>query len=240
MDAYNLDAEFSISDEGFFRSVRAGVRHADRQESDSGYYGWTNLCAGWDGCDQSTRSFDQAQEGEVQFQTFPDFFRGDANLPSGIWMPSFAYIDQLDPDAVDAKYGINTVDTNALAHNNFTFVPSDSREQQILNKSAYALVRFAAFDDGALPIDGNVGVRVVRIESTSSGFYDQRSMFATDQDGNRINIAGIPDLVDGSLTRTGGTTVTRGLPSINLRFKPSDSVQVQTCLGRDHGPGAIQ
>ena len=177
------------------------------------------------------RSFDQAQDGDVQFQTFPEFFRGDANLPSGIWMPSFARVGQLDPDAVDAEYGINTADTNALAHNNFTFVPTDSREQQILNKSAYVMLRFAAFDDGALPIDGNLGVRVVRIENTSNGFYDQRSMFATDQDGNRINIADIPNLFDGSLTRTGGTTVTRGLPSINLRFKPSDSVQVRLAYG---------
>ena len=97
MEAFNLDAEFSISDEGFFRSVRAGVRHADRKETDNGYYGWTNLCAGWDGCRPSTRTFDQAQEGDVEFQAFPDFFRGDTNLPSGIWMPSFAYVGQLDP-----------------------------------------------------------------------------------------------------------------------------------------------
>lgn len=65
MDAYNLDAEFSISEEGFFRSVRAGVRHADRQENDSGYYGWTNLCAGWDGCDFATHTFDLADRKSV-------------------------------------------------------------------------------------------------------------------------------------------------------------------------------
>jgi iron complex outermembrane receptor protein len=231
MDAFNLDAEFSISEDGFFRSVRAGVRHADRQENDNGYYGWTNLCAGWDGCNQSTRTFDQSAPEDVQFQTFPEFFRGDTNLPSGIWMPSFARVADLNPDAVDAQYGINTPDNNTQAHNNFTFVPTDSREQSILNKSAYAMVRFAAFDAGAVPIDGNLGVRVVRVENTSNGFYDQRGMFATDQDGNRINIAGIPDLFDGNLIRTGGTTVTRGLPSINLRFKPSDAFQVRLAYG---------
>jgi iron complex outermembrane receptor protein len=247
MDAYNLDAEFSISDDGFFRSARAGVRYADRTESDSGYYGWTNLCAGWDGCNQSTRTFDQAQEGDVQFQAFPDFFRGDANLPSGMWMPSFARVGQLDPDAVDSQYGINTADVNALAHNQFTFVPTDSREQEILNKSAYVMLRFAAFDGSKLPIDGNVGVRVVRVESTSSGFYDQKGMFATQAvvDGNgdpvldgsgnpvteRVNIAGIPNVFDGSLIRSDGSTFTRGLPSINLRFKPSDSVQVRLAYG---------
>jgi iron complex outermembrane receptor protein len=231
MDAFNLDAEFSISEDGFFRSVRAGARYADRRENDNGYYGWTNLCAGWDGCDQSTRTFDQSQEGDVQFQTFPEFFRGEANLPSGIWMPSFARVGQLDPDALDAEYGIDSADANVQAHNNFTFIPTDSREQQIVNEAAFAMVRFAAFEDGAVPVDGNLGVRVVRIENTSNGFYDQRGMFATDQDGNRINIANIPDLYDGSLTRTGGTTVTKGLPSINLRFKASDSVQVRLAYG---------
>jgi TonB-dependent receptor len=231
MDAFNLDAEFSISEEGFFRSVRAGVRHADRQENDSGYYGWTNLCAGWDGCDFATRTFDLAEAGDTQFQTFPDFFRGDANLPSGLWMPSFGLVNDLDPDAVDAEYGINAADPNVQAHNNFTFIPTDRKDQEILNKSAYIMVRFAAFDDGALPIDGNVGLRWVRIENTSNGFYDQKGMFATDGDGNRINIANIPNLLDGAVTRTGGTTVTRGLPSINLRFKPSDSVQVRLAYG---------
>jgi iron complex outermembrane receptor protein len=231
MDAFNLDAEFSLSEDGFFRSVRSGVRHADRQENDNGYYGWTNLCAGWDGCDQTTRTFDQSTPEDVQFQTFPEFFRGDTNLPSGIWMPSFARVGQLDPDAIDAEYGIDTVDPNIQAHNNFQFIPTDSREQQIVNKSAYVMLRFAAFDDGALPIDGNLGVRAVRIESTGNGFYDQRGMFATAQDGTRINIAGIPDLFDGSLVRSGGTTVTRGLPSINLRFRPSDSVRVRLAYG---------
>jgi TonB-dependent receptor len=232
MDAFNLDAEFLVSEDGFFRSVRAGVRHADRKENDNGYYGWTNLCAGWDGCDPSTRTFDQAQEGDVQFQTFPEFFRGDANLPSGIWMPSFSRVAQHDPDGLDAQYGVNTADTNTQTHNSFEFIPTDSREQEILNKSAYVMMRFAAFEEGALPIDGNLGVRVVRIENMSHGYYDQRGMFATDGDGNRINIANIPNLFDGSLTRSGGTTITRGLPSINFRFKPSDSVQIRLAYGK--------
>jgi iron complex outermembrane recepter protein len=247
MDAYNLDADFSISDEGFFRSVRAGVRYADRNENDAGYYGWTNLCAGWDGCDQSTRAFSLSDPADVQFQTFPDFFRGDARLPSGLWMPSFARVNDLDPDALDAQYGINTSDPNAQAHNNFDFIPTDQRQQEILNKSAYVMMRFAAFDNGAVPIDGNFGVRVVRIENTSTGYYDQKGMFATaavldtdgnpvlDADGNpvteRVNIAGIPNLFDGSLIRSDGTTITRALPSINLRFKFSDAVQVRLAYG---------
>jgi iron complex outermembrane receptor protein len=252
MDAFNLDAEYSISDEGFFRSVRAGVRHADRSENDNGYYGWTNLCAGWDGCaisgPNANRSFDLAQSGDVQFQTFPDFFRGDANLPAGIWMPSLNLVNNLDPTAVDALYsGPATPDANTQAHNRFEFIPTDSRKQEIVNKSAYVVMRFAAFDGGALPIDGNIGVRVVRIENTSSGYYDQRGMFVNigrvdangnpvlDANGNqitdRVNLAGIPNVFDGSLTRMDGTTFTRGLPSINLRFKPSDSVQIRLAYG---------
>jgi iron complex outermembrane receptor protein len=231
MDAFNLDAEFSISEEGFFRSVRTGVRYADRQENDNGYYGWTNLCAGWDGCDFATRTFNLAEPGDIQFQAFPEFFRGDANLPSGIWMPSFSLVGQFDPDAVDAEYGINTTDPNALAHNNFEFVPTDSRDQQIVNKAAYVMLSFGAFEERALPVDGNLGVRVVRIENTSSGFYNQAGMFQTDGDGNRVNIANIPNLLDGSLIRSAGTTVTRALPSINLRLKPSDSVQIRLAYG---------
>lgn len=235
MDAYNLDAEFSISEDGFFRSVRAGARYADRSENDNGYYGWTNLCAGWDGCDQSTRRFSLSDPEDIQFQTFPEFFRGDANLPSGIWMPSFSLVRAFDPAAVDAEYGITTSDPNALAHNSFEFRPNDNSRQKIVNKSAYVMMRFAAFDDGAVPIDGNVGVRVVRIENTSFGYYNQAGLFRTeqDEDGNdiRVNLAGIPDLLDGAVTRVGGTTVTRGLPSVNLRFKPTDSIQVRLAYG---------
>jgi iron complex outermembrane recepter protein len=250
MDAFNLDAEFSISEEGFFRSVRAGVRHADRKENDADYYGWTNLCAGWDGCDPTTRTFDQSQEGDVQFQTFPDFFRGDANLPSGVWMPSNARVSQLDPTALDALYSgtASSPDEVTTAHNNYQFGPSDGREQESLNKSAYLMLRFAAFEDGALPIDGNIGARVVRIESKSSGYFDQRGLFGDqcvlDGNGNPVLdgngdcivarqsfFPGIPGLLDGAVTRSSGTTVTRGLPSINLRFKPSDSVQIRLAWG---------
>jgi iron complex outermembrane recepter protein len=247
MDAFNLDAEFSISDEGFFRSVRGGVRYADRTEDDAGYYGWTNLCAGWDGCNPSTRAFSLSDSADVQFQQFPEFFRGDANLPSGLWMPSFARVNDLNPDAIDEQYGINTTNQDIINHNNYAFNPADQRHQEILNKSAYVMMRFAAFDDGALPIDGNIGVRWVRIESTSAGYYDQRGMFVervrTDANGDpvldangneiidRVNLAGIPDLFDGTLVRSDGTTVSRALPSINLRFKPSDAVQIRLAYG---------
>jgi iron complex outermembrane recepter protein len=231
MDAFNLDAEFSISDEGFFRSVRGGVRHADRKENDAGYYGWTNLCAGWDGCTPSTRAFSLSDPADIQFQEFPDFFRGDANLPSGLWMPSFARVSDFNPDAIDEQYGLNTQDPNTINHNNWGFNPTDEREQEILNKSAYIMVRFAAFEGGALPIDGNIGLRWVRIENTSTGYYDQTGMFGTGPNGERVNIAGIPDLFDGSLIRSDGTTVSKVLPSINLRFKPSDSVQIRLAYG---------
>jgi iron complex outermembrane recepter protein len=248
MDAFSLDAEFQISDEGFFRSVRAGVRHADRRENDEGYYGWTNLCAGWDGCQPASRNFSLADAGDIQFQTFPEFFRGDANLPSGVWLPSVALVARFDPVAVDELYsGSATPDANTQAHNNFTFIPTDGREQQTLNKSAYLMARFAAFENGALPIDGNFGVRVVRVENTSSGYYNQQGMFATvgvvdengdpvlDENGDpmteRVTLEGLDDLYDGGLTRSGGTTLTKGLPSVNLRFRPSDSVQVRLAWG---------
>jgi TonB-dependent receptor len=245
MDAFNLDAEFSISDEGFFRSVRGGVRYADRKENDAGYYGWTNLCAGWDGCTPSTRAFSLSDPNDVQFQEFPEFFRGDANLPSGLWMPSFARVNDLNPDAIDEQYGINNQDANTINHNNWGFNPTDERQQEILNKSAYIMVRFAAFQESALPIDGNIGLRWVRLENTSSGFYNQQGLFYSlpvldedgnpvlDEDGNPVTVrtAGIPDAFDGSLVRSDGTTFAKGLPSINLRFKPSDSVQIRLAYG---------
>ena len=241
MDAFNLDAEFSISDDGFFRSVRAGVRHADRKENDNGYYGWTNLCAGWDGCDQSTRTFDQAQDGDVQFQAFPDFFRGDANLPSGIWMPSFARVGQLDPDAVDAEYGINTADTNALAHNNFDFVPTDSREQEILNKAAYVMLRFAAFDRRRTAdrwqsrcAGGQNREHQQRVLRSAKACSPNRSRRRPDQ-LSREHSQSVRRLFDPICGHDGHPRLALDQPALQAQRFRADPA----CLRRDHGPGAI-
>ena len=75
-------------------------------------------------------------------------------------------------------------------------------------------------------------LRAVRIESTSRGSYNQEGMFANGCGTGSVNLfPAIPDLYCGSLDRVGSTTVSRGLPSINLRFKPSDSVQIRLAWG---------
>jgi TonB-dependent receptor len=224
--AVNLDADYTISEEGFFRTARAGVRYAERTERDASYYGWTNLCQTWDGCDFSTHTFATAQSGDVQRQEFDDFFRGDTNLPAGVWMPSLALASRLDPTAVDEQYGINSTNEDVIAHNSFNFVPRDRLEHEANNSAGYLMLRYGGSIGSALPFDGNVGVRVVRLEHSGTGYYDQTGLFRTEGD-ERVSLTDIVGAVDGAQEISDGTTHTRGLPSFNLRLRPTETFQMR-------------
>src|SRR6185436_344121 len=70
-------------------------------------------------------------------------------------------------------------------------------------------------------------VNQIRVDANGDPVLDANGNQITD----RVNLANIPNVIDGDLVRSAGTTVTKGLPSINLRFKPSDSVQVRVAYG---------
>ncbi|MGR4863783.1 TonB-dependent receptor [Caulobacter sp. LARHSG274] len=222
--AGNLDAEYKFSDDAFFRSLKVGVRYADRTERDlNSGYNWTAL----GGDPQLT--FANARPGDVETRTFDNFFRGKANLPGNTLMPSRAMAARYDvvgdhappPAGFNPALGQPTPTGYGNPVQPIAYSPFDFSRNQTVTTAAYAMVRFAS-DSSILkwPVSGNAGLRVVRVKNESSGFFQQNgSTFV--RDGVVTEIAQL------GAERADGLSVTRVLPAINLEFSPTDDYRLR-------------
>ncbi len=215
MRAVNLDADYVISEEGFFRSTQFGIRHADRTErDDNSVYNWSALGVGWNGSPQKTLSEADVRPGDVEWHAFKNFFRGDTQLPGGTWKPSFEMVKRMDVLGDHDQYG-NAGNGKAV------YGPFDHIVSEDTNDAAYALVRIA--NDGdmvGLPFSGNIGVRYVHIDSESKGFYKQNA-------ANFVKDGVYTEIPEIGNARSGEATFDKFLPSFNLKFDPLEHVNVR-------------
>jgi iron complex outermembrane receptor protein len=212
--AANVDFDFKISDDGFFRSVGVGARYGDRTETDlNSGFNWTALGAGWNG--SPVVPFANSRPGDTEVVDWGDFFRGDLNLPGAVLMPSMSMVDRFDAVGDHAFYGGG--DNNA-----FTFLPPDKTDSKTKNTAIYAQLRFDGGERKFLGMGykGNVGARAVRIENTSTGFF-QAGTAPFIRDGAFTAFVVTPYEVSGS------TKTTRVLPNINVSFSPRDTIQLR-------------
>lgn len=227
--AGNLDAEYKFSDDAFFRSLKVGVRYADRTERDlNSGYNWTALGRGWSG-DDPQLTFANARAGDVETRIFDNFFRGKANLPGNTLMPSQAMAARFDVvgDHARVPAGFNPAlgQPTPTGYGNpvlpVAYGPFDFSRNQTITTAAYATLRFAS-DSSILkwPVSGNVGLRVVRVENESSGFFQQNAAQFI-RDGVPTAIANVGE------ERADGLTVTRVLPAMNLQFSPTEDYRLR-------------
>jgi TonB-dependent receptor len=102
----------------------------------------------------------------------------------------------------------------------FEYFPWDTTKSSTETTAAYLLTRFDTGEGSGLRFKGNVGARVVQFENLSEGFY-QQSVNTFVRDGTTYTTAGLAAPVSGS------TKTTRVLPSINLSFLPTETVQMR-------------
>jgi TonB-dependent receptor len=92
-------------------------------------------------------------------------------------------------------------------------------QQRERTKAAYSQLRFSV-DTLRYPIDGNVGVRVVRTNMAATGYllYQQ-------QDISKITGGGVPVFANLSDKRDFDNSYTNVLPSLNVRMKVNEGLQ---------------
>ena len=212
--AANLDFEFSLSEDGFFREIGFGARYGDRSEVDhNAGFNWTALGAGWNG--DPVVPFSQSEAGDAELVDWSDFFRDDVNLPGAVLLPSMLMTSRMDAIRDHDVYGGTPGDA-------FTLQPWDTTKSSTETVAAYLLTKFDSGEGKFLGmrVKGNVGARAVQFENISEGFYTQNST-TFERDGANYTIAGFAAEVSGE------TKTTRVLPSINVSFLPSESVQLR-------------
>jgi iron complex outermembrane recepter protein len=191
--AARLDAEYRF-DSGILQSIKAGFRFADRKNTvdDTGYR-YTGLAGGLP---------------DYEMTSLRDFYRGDADL--------FGDIVSFPRDIVKSYDG--TLSALGIA-NRPSFLPSGRNTVSQKTYSGYVAAFFKA-DQLPVPIDGNIGVRLVKTDLSAAGF-SQLVPQITLPSGQQTS----GDPIFEGISRT--QSYTKALPSINLRAHLTDRLQLR-------------
>lgn len=207
--AGRFDAEYRF-DGGVIRSIAAGVRYTDRtavtDSSTYAYYGTTALS-------------------DDLYEVHPfrgSLYRGYQGLPEGGVFFSRGVV--LDYDATRAALAPFVSDSQRQdLLDGVSYVPSDRNTQGEKTYTAYGLMKFDFADMGA-PIDGNIGVRVVKTKVATDGFSVQTPQIVVGGQPQNGPISYVPISV--------GSNYTKALPSLNLRFHFTDQLQLRLAASK--------
>ncbi|RRN80475.1 TonB-dependent receptor [Pseudoxanthomonas sp. SGD-10] len=167
--AGRLDFEYSF-DSDWWRMARFGVRVADRSYT-SFYttYNWGVISDDWnkiEGNPDPSRPpvawLDQYYSGNSQLYTLKDFFGGKVNLPTQFWTAGDDFVNIAK--VRDTLGAIPGAQWRPIAYS-----PSAINEQHERTQAAYGALYFENYDRFGVPVDGNLGVRVVKTSVTSKG-----------------------------------------------------------------------
>jgi TonB-dependent receptor len=177
MNTARLDAKYTF-DHPILNDLRFGVRVTDRSAVTQSTHDseWTQISQGWAVGNQSWQPLAQfAGLGDPRFahgfnlHEFKNFFGGSAASPVPVIVPDASLANSVDAiTQLHTYYTTLCNEANATGRNNdCSYKPPKFGDAIGLNdqhertQAAYAQLRFA-FDKLAYPVDGNVGVRVVR------------------------------------------------------------------------------
>jgi len=233
--AWKGDAKFNF-DHPVLQDLRFGVRFTERDattiNSDPSY-NWSAITQTWQqGWNISGLAYlnDPRFSGNTYVRSFDNFFNGKSSVPSLI-LPTVAmangfpdsyaalhkYHDILCAEQV-ASQGWGTCDAWSAA--TFGVDPSGTNKQRERTQAMYGQLRFG-FDDLKMPVDGNVGMRVVRTSATAHGY----TVFSSKAIPEGYTGVTVPVIADFSEAQDFKNTYTNVLPSLNLRMKASEKLQ---------------
>lgn len=254
MGAANLDVDFKIGD-GFFKTVSAGVRYADRSERDSfnGTY-WAPVGRGWNNSAQ--RTLLDGSVGDSDLYQFDNFFKGESKIPAPFYLPSTSLLTSYDTIYAQKTYGFpnenlcygtggtpqmpravpcaGAFTTRVQPNPDVVTELFGSVHTEVTTKAAYVQTKFGS-DTGlfGVPFTGNFGVRIVENKIRSNGPFgvSGNNFYLTQADANADLADGVVDqffrIIPDPVLRTIENKYTKVLPSLNLNFKPTETIQVR-------------
>ncbi|MBN6152259.1 TonB-dependent receptor [Xanthomonas sp. AmX2] len=197
--AWRADMDLAF-DDSFARSFKAGVRYTDRDATNRGNV-WRFMCLPATTQDCSGVPFAQMPGVALVQNPVTDAFRGDGYFFGPTLTASDAAVENYEQTL--AAFGATPLQ----------FGPNHINTQGEKTYAAYGVLRFGT--DGEVPFDGNIGLRVVRTEVSSTGVRT-----ATDAEGG------------GLLPVSAQQTYTDVLPSLNLRWFLRDNLQWRVAASR--------
>ena len=232
-DALRLDARYTF-DNPVLQDLRFGVRATERKsltQSNTPNNQWAGITPAWAVGDswQPLSAFaklsDPRFSGHTSVQNFNGFFGGKVAAPTALIMPNLDLTTGGAPPPVFttlhdfAKPFVKPGNEWILWAGPAPFGdPIARNEQGEKTKSAFGQLRFG-FNDLPFPVDGNVGLRVVRTEETATGY----TLFTPPTIA--AGLVGVPIIAPQSEKKSFDHNYTNVLPSLNLKMKVSDELQ---------------
>ena len=244
--SWRLDAKYNI-DHPVMQDLQFGLRLSDRDATTvqtPGGYHWAGITQTWQqGWDISglARLNDPRFNAPTRLHEFKNFFGGQS-VP-GIYVPDVS-LAQGFPEtyAKLQKYHDVLCAEQAAAQgwssgcatwqpSTFGTDPSGSNEQHERTQAAYSQLRFD-LESMHMPVDGNVGVRVVRTDMKANGYTVFTSNAPVLQPGQVFGGTGLPLIASFRKPTEAAQVYTDVLPSLNLRYKVSPELQFRVAAAK--------
>ncbi|WP_233590304.1 TonB-dependent receptor [Dyella dinghuensis] len=245
--AFRTDLEYDFVDNNWLQYVKVGVRattHDTYSNNNSSSYNWGPISQVWQGSsiyNGGTQPLDWANNVpawmEQQF-TMSDFFRGQAKVPTTLIFPSTALvgnyygaISSLRALELDGGAGgwCPQFFTSADGCTPASGMSADYMHES--TQAGYAMLYFGNDNALGIPFDGNIGVRFVRTSLNANGSVTYPSSDAI-QNPTGITPAQMA-LFNGMTTPINGAYDYHNvLPSLNLRFKLTDDLQLRLAASK--------
>jgi TonB-dependent receptor len=237
-NAARLDAKFAF-DSNVLNDLRFGVRFTNRDAMTRSTHDsdWAEISQTWSVGDSWQPLADFAwlsdprfrTNGDVAPATFSNFFGGKAAMPAAVVIPNASLLAGGPPASFTTLHSYTDVVCKAPCPDWVKWHPAAYGDDKGLNgqhektKAAYAQLRFGV-DTWRFPVDGNVGVRLVRTDMAATGY----TLFSPP--GNPV--PGVPIIAAQSDKRDFDNKYTNVLPSLNLRMKASDELQFRAAYSK--------
>lgn len=232
-DALRLDAKYTF-DSPVLNDLRFGVRATERKsltQSNTPNNQWAAVTPGWAVGDswQPLSAFAKLSDprfaGNTSVQNFAGFFDGKVAPPASLIMPNMALTTGgAPPPSFQTLHDFTKAVCKDPCPAWILWSPAPfgdpiaRNEQGEKTRSAFGQLRFG-FDTLKYPVDGNVGLRVVRTEETAVGY----TLFTPPTIA--AGLTGVPVIEKQADKKTFENEYTNVLPSLNLKMKVGDELQ---------------
>lgn len=232
--AVKLDARYQFQDNPVLSDLRFGLRFTDRDattENSNPSYNWAAVTKAWErGWYMNDLAWVNKYSDPTTLRSFNNFMGGGATPMPAMYFPATTVIQGFPSSYVSlhnnakplcdgwsdgSRCSWQGASANPYAWSPAVFGdPAGMNHQKERTTAAYSQLRFG-FDEWATPVDGNLGLRVVRTKSEADGFTVLNVTVPTSVTSQKSFSA--PIVASNSYTDV--------LPSLNLRAKVRDDLQ---------------
>jgi TonB-dependent receptor len=237
------DTEYTFTNDSWLKSFKVGVRYTDKQAiTRQTGWNWSLLSQQFWGGGGGPAVYVDGSGSNAELFGYDNFFRGKVQLPGVAWFPADALVSNGTAHAYDflkttetSGWGWTPLSGDFNAANPGADNPNAGvNTQGERTYAAYGVLRFGS-DNLSVPIDGNIGLRVVRTEASGVGVLTvtppQGSLPGCLAQGTVDCTPFANALIFSAVGRVDNfeqkNSYTNVLPSFNIRFRLSDDVQLR-------------